>query len=145
PSAGRPSGEFASHVTERLRIMRDAARIDPAGLVPGALALRFTSRARYASWLVAAWLAGPEGAPHEARTLLPPPASIRRWVARAILPHGPELVLLAGELRARRLLVRWFARLDPRQTGAIRQTLRRDYLLPEEAEPTAGRQVPVGS
>jgi hypothetical protein len=137
PSTTRPSGHFASRLTDRLRLLRDAATVDPAGSARGAVALRFTSRERYAAWLIAAWLAGPAAVPPEVKALLPEPAAIRAWIAREVLSNGPVLISVARQLRSRRLLAPWLARLDGRETAAVVETLHRAFALPVEAGPAA--------
>jgi hypothetical protein len=140
PSSTRPSGHFASRLTGRLRLLRDAATVDPAGLAPGAVALRFTSRERYAAWLIAAWLAGPAAIPPEMRALMPEPAAIRAWIAREVLSNGPVLMSVARQLRSRRLLASWLARLDGHETAAVVESLHRGFAMPANAEPAAAEQ-----
>jgi hypothetical protein len=126
-SARRSPGDFGARLTDQLRALRASASVNPHGPVPGAAALRFTSKARYAAWLVALWLEGP-GRPQAVHSSVSPERiDMRAWLAREVLSDGPVLVATAAWLGRRRLLGSWLARLEPAELSAATASVQRAY------------------
>ena len=126
-SARRSPGDFGTRLTDQLRALRAGASVDPHGPVPGAAALRFTSKARYAAWLVALWLEDP-GFPQAASASASPELTdMRVWLAREVLRDGPVLVATAARLRRQRLLGDWLARLEPAELAVATASVERAY------------------
>ena len=136
----RSPGDFGDRLTAQLRALRHGATLDPAGPVAGAAALRFTSKARYAAWLVALWLHPRSG--DEAGRALPESSAIRGWVAREVLRDGPVLVATAARLTRQRLLSAWIARFDPTELTLAAAALERAYGVPAIAGVTEARSAP---
>ncbi|MEO6092096.1 MAG: hypothetical protein ABIT04_09835 [Novosphingobium sp.] len=122
-SRSRPPGDFGAGLTDQLRALRAVAVVDPLGPVAGGRALRFTSKARYAAWLVGQSLEGPAG--HA--TTLGDPASVRHWLVREIVSDGPALVATAARLQRGQLLARWIAGFADTELGLAAAALTRAY------------------
>jgi hypothetical protein len=129
-SAGRPPGDFGARLTDQLRALRAGAQVDPTGPVSGAAALRFTSRARYAAWLVAAWLEAPVAVDARGGIALPAAGEIRAWLRSEVIAQGRVLVAVSARLRSRQLLARWIARLEPGEVALAAAALETAYAVP---------------
>ena len=141
-SALRSPGDFGARLTEQMRALRQAAAVDPAGPVVGAPALRFTSKARYAAWLVGVWLGGCGAGSACEASPWPEPAAIRHWLRREVLRDGPVLVATAARLLRQRQLAAWVARLDPAERALAAASLEQSYAVPltaDASEPLAAR------
>ena len=136
-STRRTPGYFGHRLTEQLRALRDCATVDPRGPVPGAVALRFTSKARYAAWLLALWLdPRPPRSGTDAR-LLPDAAEVRAWLMREVLSDGRVLVATTARLREQRLLAVFVDRLSPPELARAARSLEQAYSVPSLNEAPA--------
>lgn len=136
-SARRTPGYFGHRLTEQLRALRDCATVDPRGPVPGAVALRFTSKARYAAWLLALWLEPRASRPGTDARLLPDAAEVRAWLLREVLSDGRVLVATAARLREQRLLAVFVGRLGPPELERAARSLEQAYSVPPTNEAPA--------
>ncbi|MGB5020442.1 hypothetical protein [Sphingorhabdus sp.] len=130
---GAPPSLFATRLTDQLRAVRNAAIVDPLGLPSTGGALRFTSQARFAAWLVALELRGQLREARACYSTAGPLQDVRNWQRRTLLPDAPLLVATVATLAAKHLATDWVRRLSSEEVQIAASALQRSYNLPMQS------------
>lgn len=133
-----PSSPFTRSFASALRAMLEQAARDPAGAVAAGQAVRFSSRARMAAWLI--------GQPSFAATYaaglcadMPGVKDFDDWVRKVLLTDAPSTAHCASLLYERGQLAGWLARLDGNALVTIEQGLWQAYRVTFPAIPTVNQ------
>ena len=130
---GAPPSLFATRLTDQLRAVRNAAVVDPSGLPSVIVALRFTSQARFAAWLVALELRGQLRDVRACYGTVGPLQDVRNWQRRTLLPDAPLLVGTVATLAAMQLSTDWVRQLSSEEVQIAASALQRCYNLPMQS------------
>jgi hypothetical protein len=116
---------------------------------------RFTSRARYASWLVALWVKHGSAQARTAFIAATGEASLARWQRVALLPDAPLLVTTVARLADIGMAARWIAQLEPGDSAIACHAIETHFAVPiamaelpaapEPAEPAATMTAPAST
>ena len=124
-----PNRPFARSFASALRARLEQAAHDPSGLVASGQAVRFSSRARMAAWLIG----HPAFAATYGRGLcadVPGVTDFDDWVRKVLLPDTPSTAHCANLLFQRGQLATWMARLGDHAIGEIERGLRQAFVMP---------------
>lgn len=139
-----PSSPFTRSFASALRTRLEQAARDPAGAVAPGQAVRFSSRARMAAWLI--------GQSSLAATYatglcadMPGVTDFDGWVHKVLLTNAPSTAHCASLLYQRGQLAGWLARLDGNAFGTIEQGLWQAYCVTFPAIPLVNEPRPEAS